>query len=171
MNVTGGAAYVNGDLLAMNLGPTAAANITFDVGTTVTFPAAATAGTTITIRLLATQIGFTSDLTGRNLVANATGVILASFPITGATQEDADVTAVTITFLAAIAGVTGCTTVTLFDGTTGLEIATSQSLTVAAALNFSVTFKLIKNQQFLLHVVCVQASSAPTPAAVRIVDS
>ncbi|MEK7529466.1 MAG: hypothetical protein AAB570_00935, partial [Patescibacteria group bacterium] len=133
---TAGAAYVNNDVMALNLN-TGAANVSFDVGTTANFPAAATAGTTITIKLL-TALTVASNNTTRFLVANATDTILGEFTITGPTQEGVNVTSVGITFAAGVTRTAGCTTVTL-KNVSGTELTTSQSLTGAGTLTFSVT--------------------------------
>ncbi|MBI4121890.1 MAG: hypothetical protein HY461_01010 [Parcubacteria group bacterium] len=150
-------------------------NVTFDIGTSVDFPAANTAGSTVTIRLLS-ALAVASNASVRYIVSNATNVILGEYTITGPSQEGVNVTSVGVLFEgsdvagagdANITGSDGCTTVTLQDAA-GTELSTSQSLTDTNAdvtLTFPTTFSVAANAQFKLRPVCVQASSDLTTPA------
>ena len=160
---TTAAAYTNNDTMAVQIS-TGATNVSFDVGSTQNFPTSNTVGTTVTIKLL-TALTVASNNTTRFIVGNATDVIIGEFTVTGPTQEGVNVTSVGITFAAGIAGTAGCTTVTL-KNVSGTELSTSQSLTAAGTLTFSVNFSVAANAEYKLRVICVQASSAPTPGNV-----
>ncbi len=161
--VTTAAAYNNNDTMAVQVS-TGSTNVSFDVGSSQNFPTTNTVATTITIKLL-TALTVASNNTTRFLVANATDVIIAEYTVTGPTQEAVNITSVGITFAAGIAGTVGCTTVTLKNAS-GLELTTSQSLTSAQTLTFSVNIDVNANAEYKLRVVCSQASSNPTPATV-----
>jgi len=171
---TAGANYNNNDTMSVslqcqNIGGTggcvaASPNVSFDVGSSADFPSSTTAGTTVTVKLL-TALTVASNNTIRFIVANATDVVIGEFTITGPTQEGVNVTSVGVTFAAGIAGTTGCTTVTLKNAS-GTELSTSQSLTAAGTLTFSVSFSIAANAEYKLRVVCTQASSNPTGATV-----
>lgn len=156
-------ALTNGNTLTVSL-VAGAANLTFDVGTTANFPAALTAGTTLTSRNLG-NLTTAADLTGRNLIQNGDNQVIGVFTITGFTHEGAKITSIGVTFAAGVSGTAGCTTVTLTNSS-GDELATSQSLNAAGTLTFSVDVTVDKNVQYVVKVVCVQASSGVTPATV-----
>ncbi len=167
-------AYANGDVLAVTLVDANNTNLSFDQGTSQDFPAANTASTTITIRLL-TALTVSSNATVRFLVANATNVVIGEYTITGPSQEGVNVTSIGITFEGTgaaannIVGVDGCTTVGLHN-VSGQELATSQSLTISGAadvtLTFSVNFSVAANAEYKVRVVCVQGASAPAAGTV-----
>ncbi len=153
-------AYGNNDQLAMVLVAPGAAQVTFNTGGTATFPASNVTATTVTISLL-TSITVAADGTTRFLVENGTNQLLGVYTITGPSQEGVVITSISMTFAVGVAGANACTSVTLKNAS-GTELATSQSLTGAGTLNFSVNISVAKNAQYLLHVVCVQTSSNVT---------
>jgi hypothetical protein len=154
-------ALVNGNTIGLSM-VLGAANLQFDNGTTLNFPAATAAGTVLTSVNLGT-IAIASDLTVRNLIQNGDNQVMGVYTITGFTHEAAKVTSVGFLFAAGVSGVAGCTTVTVTDDQ-GNELATSQSLTATATLTFSVDITIQKNAQYVVRVVCLQASSGVTPS-------
>ncbi len=139
-------------------------NVAHDIGTVNGIPGGANlAAPAVTLRALAVTVN--PDATTLYVVANATDRNIGSFAIVGATQEDIQVTSIGITFAAGISGTAGCTTVNLVNEA-GDELATSQNLTGAGTLTFSVLFTVAKNTEYNFNVVCDQASSNPTPATV-----
>lgn len=154
----------NGNTLTVTLVDLNNTNLQFDNGASQDFPAANTAATTLTSANLG-SIAIAAAGVQRNLIQNGTNQVMGVFTITGFTHEAARVTAVGFTFLAGVSGTAGCTTVTITDDQ-GNELATSQSLTAAGTLTFSVDILIQKNDQFVVHVMCVQASSSVTPAVV-----
>lgn len=131
------------------------ANVTFDIGSSADTPASDVPATAVTIRALSLDVN--ADTTILYLVANATNKVIGKFALVG-THEDVQVNSVAIDFDANIAGTNGCTNVTLQDNE-GKTLATSQSLTGAAELTFSVLFTVPKNSQKIVRVLCTQAGS------------
>lgn len=164
-----GNAYANGDVQAIQI-VAGSANLSFDVGTTSAFPTGAVTGTTLTMRLL-TALSVAANSTTRYLVANANDAILGEYTITGPSQEGVNVSSIGITFPAGIVGSNACTTVTLRNAS-GADLATtSQSLTAAGTLTFSVTLPIAKNAEAKIRVVCTQAASNPGSAGTTVTNA